>query len=250
MNRGDDDNLGIIPSFALDSDEVAERRLIHPERYEKPVRNNEESSIRATGGLWTMIVLLLITLAGGGFWVIQKVSMLQEQLAQSTGQLNETHEKLSTLDDQLATTGKKVSVTGNKMQDQVNDLETQLEKLKTQLTQLQKQTQSDVDKKLQPLVDVNQKIVNLSTLQEQLQKSTQEKLQALDSKIKSLNVDISAMQEQSANPPSTSSVTSADLTQIEQRLQAIDTFRQSVNASIIKMQSDINALYAKVEEPK
>lgn len=262
--RDQEEDLKNIPSMSLSEDDVDDYHRHASERFTMHEHHVELASPASTTSLWiTLLVVLMLVLTVGYF-----VFDLRSQLSMSQAQLQTTTTQI----EQLASTDKQVSSTGNTLQDQLKLTKSDVKSLQDDLKKLQADNKTVLDQQTKMIATLDKKITDMATqldenktalsaTQEALKKNQPDadtakqaaQLKALEAKVNDLSVDVMAKQEQGAGAGANATATAGDsqkAAQIDEQLKSIDTFRQTVNASITKMQADINKLFIDVDDLK
>lgn len=247
--RSYDEDLKDIPSLRMSEEDV--------EDYHRATSNlsiyDDEPQQVSTLPIWIVLTALIGVVLVGGYFIAD----MRYQLNASHAQL----EAAATQIDSLATVDKKVSSTGSALQDQLKQLKSDVKKMQDQLSKLQQDYKTALESQSKAMDAVTKKMtdittaldenkVALATAQEALKKgqpaaADAAQLKALESKVNELSLDVMAKAEQAGGTATTADA--QKLVKIDEQIKSIDTFRQSVNARIDKMQNDINKLYIDVE---
>jgi chromosome segregation ATPase len=242
MKRRDfEDDLKNIPSVSLSEEDVGEHRYA-PDRFAAYDSDDEADTPTQTLSLWATLLAVVLMLLVAGYFILD----LRSELNSNKTQLQTAITQL----EELSSNNKQVSNTGSTLQDQLKTTKSDIKKLQDDLAKVQQDNKTILNQQAQLSAKLDDNKKTVTALQESLSKNGNDvaekqaaQLKALEAKVNDLSVDVMAKQEQGTG----SAITDGQrLTQIEEQLKSIDTYRQTVNTSITKMQEDINKLYIDV----
>ncbi len=218
----------------------------------------------ATGSLWSIVVLMLIIIGAGGWYLWNKIETLQASLAQSTQALATSEQALSGLQQTQAQLDKSLNRTGDQMAADIKALENEVRKLwdvankrnktaidanaaaiaklqadlKAQSAALEKQSTA-IDKKVATAVDAASGVkADIAALQESSK--------TLDSLLEKQKAELARLKTEVAAGPGD---LEDRITNLEVSLKSIDVYRKQVNGRLDQLDQQLGQVYKQTITP-
>jgi chromosome segregation ATPase len=252
------DSLGDL-SMKPTRDELAQRQTSRSKpakggapqapRSKPPVRVSNASS---QAGLWSVLIVLLVCTAGGGWYLWDKVERLQSNLTQSTQALATAEQALSGLQKKLQNRDNTLSKSGDQMLSDIKLLETEVRKLwdlSNKRNKVDIAQQGEQIKKL--LADLKANSGTVSGMSKQVT-VTAEQVATVKKQFKELQESnstlVKSMDSQKKELAQLKSLVGSAgdfddrITSLEVAIKAIDAHRSQVNGRLEKLDKELGQL--------
>jgi uncharacterized protein HemX len=232
-------------SMSPSKDDLAMRQSPTKSRQKQP---KTTEAVAPSRGLYIVIGLLLVALAGAGIFGYQAISTLQQQLQLAQNQLNQSASQLGSelgnLKNKVTDQTTSLGAEGNKMSAELQRLDSEIRKTNDRTRKALEANQSAIEK-LQTTSDEQKKLIAAAqTLAESADKKVAEMAAKLDksnadsaSDLRAMRADLAAMSKRL--------VVLDEVENNTQAIRAIDAHRRQLNAAIDQIRGDISVLYQK-----
>lgn len=257
------DSLGDL-SMKPTRDELAQRQTSRgkPAKGNAPKAPNPKpapSSAATQGGLWSVLIVLIVCSAGGGWYLWDKVERLQASLSQSTQALASAEQALSSLQKKLENRDNTLSKSGDQMTGDIKELQSEVRKLWDLANKRNKTDIAALTKQISALKsDLKASSGTLSGMSKQVSASADQ--------LAALKKQLGEMQESNGILAKSTDALKKDLqqlksilgsaadfddriTSVEVAIKAIDAHRSQVNGRLEKMDRELGSLLQKSATP-
>lgn len=236
-------------------DELAQRQSSRG----KPAKGKAPASPRPAvtkspgqAGLWSVLILVIVGSAGGGWYLWDKIERLQGSLRSSTENLATAEQVLSKLQTNLDNRDNTLSKSGDQMIADIKLLDSEVRKLwdlsnkknRPEIAELTKQVKalkSDLKSSSSTVTSLSKKINTSAEQQTALQKKVnemQESSATLAKSSDSLKKELQQMKSILGN----ASDFDDRITSLEVAIKAIDAHRSQINGRLEKLDQEVGAL--------
>lgn len=249
------DSIGDL-SMKPTRDELAQRQTSRG----KPAKSNTPKSPKAPGpapassqgGLWSVLIVLIVCSAGGGWYLWDKIERLQSSLTRSTESLVSAEKALSDLQMRLENRDNTLSKSGDQMIEDIKLLDSEVRKLWDLSNKRNRSNIAELSKQLKSLQsDLKASKGTVSGMSKEVKASA--------SQLSALKKQINEMQESNATLASSTDVLKKELkqmktvlgsaadfddriTSLEVAIKAIDAHRSQVNGRLEKLDKEVGSL--------
>ena len=253
------DDLSLKPA----RDELAQRQHTRPPRNVPGGKVAAPTVAANTAPLWSLVILLVVVMAGGGWYLWDKIQRLQDNLHQSLAALNQSEVALTSLQQNLDTRDKTLIKTGDQMAAEIKELNGEVRKLWDLANKRQKAELEQQGKALAALeaslksqgTSFDKQILSTSegvkTLREEWQKvkdtqaALQTSLEEQKAALEKQNVELAKLRTSLATPDDLET----RITNVEVALKSIDAYRRQVNTRLDQLDEQLGQLYATPARP-
>lgn len=247
------DDLSLKPS----RDDLAQRQHTRGTKPAPAGKAPAPTVAANTAPLWSLVILLVVVMAGGGWYLWDQVQRLQNNLHQSLAALNQSEQALSSLQQNLDNRDKTLSKSGDQMQAELKELNSEVRKLwdltnKRQKAELEQQAKAlaaleaslksqgvTFDKQSQSTLErvtkLREEWQQLKDGQAALQASLEEQKAALEKQ----NSELAKLRTSLATPDDLDT----RMTNVEVALKSIDAYRRQVNTRLDQLDEQLGQLY-------
>ncbi len=204
-------------------------------------------------GLWTVLILLIVGSAGGGWYLWDKIERLQSSLDASTENLASAEQSLSKLQTSLENRDNTLSKSGDQMVADIKLLDSEVRKLWdlsnkknrpniAELTRQVKALQSDLKSNKSTTVSSLGKKLNTTAEQQAAIKKQLTEMQESNATLASSTDVLKKELQQIKTTLGSASDFDDRITSLEVAIKAIDAHRSQVNGRLEKLDKEVGSL--------
>ena len=248
------DTLGDL-SMKPTRDELAQRQTSRgkpPKNTQKPSRVPPPPSGAGQAGLWSVLIVLMVCSAGGGWYLWDKIERLQSSLTRSTASLTSAEKALSDLQMRLENRDNTLSKSGDQMIEDIKLLDSEVRKLWDLANKRNRPDIAELSKQVKSLQsDLKASKGTLSGMSKEVKASA--------AQISALKKQINEMQDSNATLAKSTDTLKKELqqmkavlgsaadfddriTSLEVAIKAIDAHRSQVNGRLEKLDKEVGSL--------
>lgn len=254
------DDLSLKPS----RDDLAQRQQRSPRQQSGPGKAPAPTVSVSTAPLWSLVVLLVVVMAVGGWYLWNQIQRLENDLHHSLSALSQSEVTLTSLQQNLDNRDKTLNKSGDQMAAELKELNSEVRKLwdvankrnkalideqakaiaaletslKTQSANVDKQIQAatagtkDLKADWQKVKDAQAELQTALSAQTSAMEKQKSDLAALKSSVSSLKSNLAAPHDLDDR-----------ITNLEVALKSIDAYRRQVNVRLDQLDQQLGQMY-------